>query len=277
MALVNQSPPTTPPTTTSSSSINVMILLLLMLLLIHPRLHAAAARSPMSADPAPPLPSPTAAAEEPTVLSYAQFLPSSSSTSKDVSSDQSEQQQQLESSLSMDSSSSNNDLSSGILSLQFQADPEVEKICQSTDYPHLCLAEVIPNLINLRGSGRRIDTDAVLQAAVKGTNMFAKHCQELAQDYANKPGSPPELKSALKDCQDGYDTVVDNFEETLEAFATHDVGTMRSMLSAVITFVGDCEDSLKQLSVQSPMSAYAEKLTNMTSNCLAITSLLTSN
>ncbi|KAL6548199.1 hypothetical protein OROGR_008620 [Orobanche gracilis] len=91
---------------------------------------------------------------------------------------------------------------------------------------------------------------------------------------ADAPGVPPELASVLRDCKDSYDDAVYNFESTIDAFPRRDIGTMNSMLSAVITDVGDCEDGFSGFGEESPFSSVADRLTNMTSNCLAIVSLL---
>lgn len=148
------------------------------------------------------------------------------------------------------------------------ANPEVKKICDSTDYPALCLTTVLPLV-----SGK-VTVESVLEVAVKASNDFAKNALSLVKEVAAKPGASSKLLATLKDCQDGYDTAVDNFEKTMGAFSNHDIGTMRSMLSAVITYVGDCEDEFAEMQENSPLSAYAKQLTNMTSNCLAIASLM---
>lgn len=147
-------------------------------------------------------------------------------------------------------------------------DPQVKKICDQTDHSSLCLATVLPLMKD------EPKVESVLQVAVQAGNEFAKQALSEAKKLVSKPGTPDDLLSTLKDCQDGYDTAVENFQKTIDAFAVQDVGTMRSMLSAVITFVGDCQDEFKEMQIDSPLTAYAEKLTEMTSNCLAISSLM---
>ncbi|KAK4433869.1 hypothetical protein Salat_0549600 [Sesamum alatum] len=148
------------------------------------------------------------------------------------------------------------------------ANPEVKKICDSTDHPDLCLTTVVP-LLNGKTS-----VESVLEVSVKASDEFAKNALAMVKQEAKKPGASPKMISTLKDCKDGYDTAVENFEKTMNAFSSHDLGTMRSMLSAVITFVGDCEDGFAEMKEHSPLSSYAKQLTNMTSNCLAISSLM---
>ncbi|XP_073129720.1 uncharacterized protein [Henckelia pumila] len=150
-----------------------------------------------------------------------------------------------------------------------KVDPEVEKICESTDHPSLCVATVSPLL-----KGENIDVKSVLEVAIKASSTFTQFVLSVAKKLAEKPGTPPEMQSILNDCKDSYDTALSNFEETITAFSQNDIGTMNSMLSAVMTFVGDCEDSFDGLGIESPLMDYSDKLTNMTSNCLAIVSLM---
>ncbi|CAA0824130.1 Plant invertase/pectin methylesterase inhibitor superfamily protein [Striga hermonthica] len=114
---------------------------------------------------------------------------------------------------------------------------------------------------------------SVLRFAVEAGGDYAKEALSVATNLVSKSDDiTPELRSTLKDCKESYDVAVENFQKTLDAFTTKDVGTMRSVLSAVITFVGDCEDEFAEMQAPSPLSGYAEKLTDMTSNCLAIVS-----
>ncbi|KZV47719.1 hypothetical protein F511_19432 [Dorcoceras hygrometricum] len=150
-----------------------------------------------------------------------------------------------------------------------KVDPEVEKICESTDHPALCIATVAPLL-----NGKNVDVKSVLEVAMKAGSSFTEFVLSFATKLAEKPGTPPEMKSILSDCKDSFDTALSNFEESITALSQDDIGTMNSMLSAVMTFVGDCEDSFDGMGMDSPFMAYSDKLTNMTSNCLAIISLM---
>ncbi|GFP85261.1 pectinesterase inhibitor [Phtheirospermum japonicum] len=146
--------------------------------------------------------------------------------------------------------------------------PIISKICDNTDHPPLCLATVLP----FAKGEKSITVETVLKFAVEAGSLYAKEALSVTKNLVSKPGTPEDLKATLKDCKNSYDTAVENFAKTTDAFATNDVGTMRSVLSAVITFVGDCEDEFAEMQTQSPLSGYAEKLTDMTSNCLAIVS-----
>ncbi|KAL6526477.1 hypothetical protein OROGR_015567 [Orobanche gracilis] len=147
--------------------------------------------------------------------------------------------------------------------------PIVSKICDNTDHPPLCLATILPFIKAAKG---KTSVESVLRFAVQAGSEYAKEALSVAKNLISRHDASPELRSTLKDCKNSYDTAVENFAKTIDAFATKDIGTMRSVLSAVITFVGDCEDEFAEMQTQSPLSGYAEKLTDMTSNCLAIVS-----
>lgn len=144
----------------------------------------------------------------------------------------------------------------------------MKKICDSTHYSSLCLATVVPHL------NGKTDVSSVLELAIKAGAKLARHALNVAKDVAEKPGAKPELITVLKECTRSYETAVNNYQNAVNAFPSRDKGTMNSMLSAVIINVGDCEDAVSGHTVESPLSSIAGRLTHMTSNCLAIVSLL---
>ncbi|CAK9138906.1 unnamed protein product [Ilex paraguariensis] len=144
--------------------------------------------------------------------------------------------------------------------------PTIKKIADSTDFPDLFVSTVVPLL---KGKS---DITSVLEVAMKVSTDLTNSALLAAKKAAEMPGTPPEMISILGDCSDSYDTAVYNFQHAMDALAAHDIGTMNTMLTAVLTDVGDCEDGFTGMS--SPLSAYAEKVTKMTSNCLAIISLI---
>ncbi|KAK4388380.1 hypothetical protein Sango_2444600 [Sesamum angolense] len=270
--------------------LSLLFILLCLVISIH-----AAQLSPNAAPSNPESPQPSPSSEQ--AFSYAQFFPASSSdpatsnggesaaqqkepsdvglSSKLHSTGAAEQQEASDPQLltqqlsAVASPQKKQPLDLGLpANLPANPNPEVKKICDSTDYPALCLTTVVPLLHG------KISIESVLEVSVKASDEFAKNTLSLAKKEIAKPGVSPRLLPTLKDCKDGYDTAVENFEKTINAFASHDVGTMRSMLSAVITFVGDCEDGFAEMQESSPLSTYAKQLTSMTSNCLAISSLM---
>ncbi|KAL3508156.1 hypothetical protein ACH5RR_033538 [Cinchona calisaya] len=163
--------------------------------------------------------------------------------------------------------SSNFDESAAVLSLG-NVDPEIKKICDSTDYPSLCLNTIAPYL---HGSTNEF---SVLEVAIKAGNEYAKFALSTIRKLASTPGTPHEIVSILNDCKDSYEDVLYNFQKAMTALPERDIGTMNTMLSAVLTDAGDCEDAFAGANFPSPMSNFGEKLINMTSNCLAIVSLI---
>lgn len=156
-------------------------------------------------------------------------------------------------------------LSSSLSAIHIGANPLVSRICDNTDHPTLCIATVVPFL-----NGDQASLDSVLKVSVQAGSEYAKEALAVVERLAKSRDTSPDIKATLKDCKNSYDTAVENFAKTMDAFAMSDVGTMRSVLSATITFVGDCEDGFVQMQTKSPVSRYAERLTDMTSNCLAI-------
>ncbi|KAG8372878.1 hypothetical protein BUALT_Bualt12G0112900 [Buddleja alternifolia] len=146
--------------------------------------------------------------------------------------------------------------------------PQVKKICDSTDFPDLCLKTVIPLL------REKSNLESVLEITIKVGDELAKRALSLAKKLAHKPGTPPRLSSILKDCKDSYDMAVENYTKTINALSMKDIGTMETMLSAVITDLGDCQDGFEEEEGDSPFANFADKLTNITSNCLALVSLM---
>ncbi|XP_047975499.1 uncharacterized protein LOC125217962 [Salvia hispanica] len=144
-------------------------------------------------------------------------------------------------------------------------DPALEKICESTDYPVLCLSTVAPYLDG------ETDIQSILDVAIQAGAEFSKYGQETAQKLAGNPANPPQHSSVLSDCRDGFETAAENYGKAADALVEQDRGTVNSMLSAVITYIGDCQDTI---STDSPLYSLTEKLTKMTSNCLAISSII---
>ncbi|EYU29652.1 hypothetical protein MIMGU_mgv1a027137mg [Erythranthe guttata] len=147
-------------------------------------------------------------------------------------------------------------------------DPKVKKICDSTDHSSLCLTTIAPLL---KGKD---DVPSVLEVSIGVGSKLSDYALSLAKTMSEKPGMPPQVLSVIKDCKDSYDTAAYNYQNAVDALHEKDIGTMNSMLSAVITNVGDCEDGFSSIGETSVFSGLAENLTNVTSNCLAIISLL---
>ncbi|KAJ8528868.1 hypothetical protein K7X08_030608 [Anisodus acutangulus] len=146
-------------------------------------------------------------------------------------------------------------------------DTNKKKICDNTDYPDLCTATVAPFL-----RGNTVNVQQVLEVAMKASDQFAKLGFAAFKRASESPATPPKTKKMLKTCLDSWDTVLYNYEQAIEALRINDSGRMSTTLSAAITDISDCEDAFE--GVVSPLIGYGEKMTKMTSNCLAIVSQL---
>lgn len=141
------------------------------------------------------------------------------------------------------------------------AKSQLKKICGKTEKPALCISTVEPRL---RGGG--VHVRAVLDVAIKASYELAKVGTAKAKKLAmSSPESPD-----IDDCKGSFDDALSNFDQALKAFHKKDVGTMNSMLAAVVTDMSDCNDSLS--GGGSPLMTIGDKLANMTSICLGIIS-----
>ncbi|KAK4338942.1 hypothetical protein RND71_040404 [Anisodus tanguticus] len=204
-----------------------------------------------------PLPSKTESESSTSSFEPSEF--SSISTDSISSSDQAEGASRLLSSL-MSTNTRNEGASS-------DHDTNIKKICDNTDYPDLCTATVAPFL-----RGNTVNVQQVLEVAMKASDQFAKLGFAAVKRASESPATPPKTKKMLKTCLDSWDTVLYNYEQAIEALRIHDSGRMSTTLSAAITDISDCEDAFE--GVVSPLIGYGEKMTKMTSNCLAIVSQL---
>lgn len=139
--------------------------------------------------------------------------------------------------------------------------PEIKKICNSTEYSDVCLA-------TLGRYNGPTDIPSVLSIAMQAGLDIANLALNTADKLSTQPGTPPDRASLLKDCKDSYDSAAYNIQNAIDAFPAKDVGTMNTMLSAALTDVGDCQDSFEGMDC--PVAPFSDKLRKMSSNCLAI-------
>ncbi|CAL5346863.1 unnamed protein product [Camellia sinensis] len=147
-----------------------------------------------------------------------------------------------------------------------EGNPVLSQICKSTDYVDLCISSIKPLIHG------KTDTVSVLEQAIKVAINNAKTAVAVATKISTIPNTPPDMKSIASDCKDSYEDALDNYQKALEALGIKDVGTMNSMLSAAITDSSDCDDRLS--GNKSPLLDFDSKMKQMTSNCLAIVSLV---
>lgn len=141
--------------------------------------------------------------------------------------------------------------------------PALKKICEVTDYPLVCLASTAPFVTG------KVDVITVLQVALKACSSHTRMALSIASKVLK---TQPGVASAVSDCMEMYNDVLDNIDSAVEALATHDIGTFNTMLSAILTDFGTCEDGFT--GEKSPLSEVDDKGTKLASNCLAIASLI---
>ncbi|GFZ11492.1 hypothetical protein Acr_22g0008900 [Actinidia rufa] len=156
--------------------------------------------------------------------------------------------------------------SNSLLQIPTDAEATIEKICKSTDYPDVCLAAVAPDF------NGKTDPESVLGMAIKASIDRTNLAVAKATAIATSAAITPQMASIMGDCKDSYNDALDNYNSAMDALGKRDVGTVNSMLSAAITDFSDCDDGLNGL--ESPVLEFDRTLTKMTSNWLAIASLM---
>ncbi|KAK9288788.1 hypothetical protein L1049_017252 [Liquidambar formosana] len=144
----------------------------------------------------------------------------------------------------------------------------IQKICDKTDNPSLCISSISPFL---KGAGAKIDVHSVIEMAIKACSHHAK-LAILAASKLARGSSDATTVSSINDCKDFYSDALDNLQSARDAIASRDIGTINIMLSAAVTDFGTCEDGFAGES--SPLAHFNEKLSKLASNCLAIASLI---
>ncbi|KAK6930270.1 Pectinesterase inhibitor domain [Dillenia turbinata] len=152
-------------------------------------------------------------------------------------------------------------------------DPKIKKICESTDYPQICLSTIGPFLTG------KTDTISVLEIVIKACVQHAKLALKAAKQLSKKSGVSQILSSGADVCRENFEDALDNLQRAMDAIPGKDIGTINSMLSAVVTDAGSCEDAFQEGPVpdsdeEPPMKIYYDKLSKMASNCLAVASLI---
>lgn len=151
-----------------------------------------------------------------------------------------------------------------------QADAAVEKICAKTDNSALCSSTVLPNL---RGNA---DPTTVLQIEMKACLDLTKEALGQLNKTASNPSMLPEHVSKIEICQEVYDLAVDGIYDASAAIAARDVGTLRTRLSGVMTYLVTCDDAVAESpGFKLPLKEDdVSTLYKLASNCLAISTLV---
>ncbi|KAK6913691.1 Pectinesterase inhibitor domain [Dillenia turbinata] len=152
-------------------------------------------------------------------------------------------------------------------------DPKIKKICESTDYPQICLSTIAPFLTG------KTDPLSVLEIVIKACVQHAKIALKAAKQLSEKAEIPKITSSGADVCKEHFEDALDNLQRALDAIPEKDLGSINSMLSAVMTDASTCEDAFQEGPVidsdeDPPMKIYYDKLSKMASNCLAVASLI---
>ncbi|KAI4369525.1 hypothetical protein MLD38_017955 [Melastoma candidum] len=147
----------------------------------------------------------------------------------------------------------------------------LDRLCSSTDYKQLCTSTLAPVIQGKATSGGPPTAKSILQVAINVAVAETKLAMTVI-DGLIKETTDENTKSALSDCTDSYDDALDNFQAAVDAIGKWDLGTINSMLSASITSFSDCDDELS--GIVTKFAGHGERLTQMTSNCLAIASVV---
>lgn len=149
-----------------------------------------------------------------------------------------------------------------------QSNPELNKICQQTDYPDICLATIAPYMDDL---GSKPDAASVLEYSIKAATEQTQSAITTAEKVASTSDVSANEKSAINDCKDSYTDALDNFKAASDAISSSDVATMNSKLNLVITDFNDCDYFLNGITL--PLQAINGRLTKIATNCLALVTL----
>ncbi|KAB2616354.1 hypothetical protein D8674_022942 [Pyrus ussuriensis x Pyrus communis] len=117
------------------------------------------------------------------------------------------------------------------------------------------------------------DPISALQIEIKA--CLNRMQQALAQ-FKKLGGLSASDMSTVQVCQEEYESAVDDLNGATDAIVAHDVGTIQTRLSGVITYLGTCDDAV----AESPGFKLPFKdedvvtLRKLASNCMAISTLL---
>ncbi|KAF9604215.1 hypothetical protein IFM89_004921 [Coptis chinensis] len=148
--------------------------------------------------------------------------------------------------------------------------PALKKVCDSTDYPLLCLSSVVPFLVP-----GKFDPVSIFQSEVKACVSHTNILMEKSKKIAADPATPPDTAKALTYCLENYDTLLSDLDKTIQALPGRDKGTMNTMLSAALTDLTTCQDTFKEVTTAPSPLADLENMGNqLISNGLALLDLM---
>ncbi|CAI0469748.1 unnamed protein product [Linum tenue] len=145
-----------------------------------------------------------------------------------------------------------------------------QKVCGSTRYPKDCLSSIAPFYTG--------DTDpvSVLKMEVQAVRQgFATAIAKVKQMKKESDGKWN--KGALDTCVDNFNSGLTDLDSALEAITDHNIKTLQTMLSSVLTYVTTCEDAMDEdpdSDALPNVTNMEQKLTNLATNSLDIANQL---
>ncbi|RRT60232.1 hypothetical protein B296_00016226 [Ensete ventricosum] len=146
----------------------------------------------------------------------------------------------------------------------------VSALCGHTDYPEVCASSILP----LQHPPGFVGPAALLKLQLQACRAQAEKARAHIAALSGLTGTKARDASSLQDCDDNYDDVLDNLDEAAAALASKDKGTLKTMLSALITDFSTCDDGFTEMAKVSPLAVIDDMLSKLASNCLAIAALV---
>lgn len=139
--------------------------------------------------------------------------------------------------------------------------PEINKICDSTDHPHLCVSSIPPYYTG------KSDPISVLEMTMKATRENIK--QSISK--MARLGNIASDSAGNNTCEKSYNDALQDVQNAIHALPNRGAGAVKSMLNAAMMNVSTCADELTK---NTHGFNFDSKLIEMVSNCLDIASLI---
>ncbi|CAL1379461.1 unnamed protein product [Linum trigynum] len=141
-----------------------------------------------------------------------------------------------------------------------------QKVCGSTRFPKDCLSSISPFFTGNTDPASILKME--VQAVRKGFTTAIAKVKQMKKDSEGKWN-----KSALDTCVENFNNGIKDLDSALEAINNHNIDSLQTILSSVLTYVTTCEDAMAEDpdSGELPnITNMEQKLTNLASNSLDI-------
>lgn len=147
--------------------------------------------------------------------------------------------------------------------------PAVHKVCGITKDPVVCATTIIPFLSGEFEPASILVSE--IQAAISFTNKTIAKANELATHHSTSNFE----SQCIEQCQENYDSALNNFQTALVAIKAHDAGRLNSVLSAAITDADTCNDGFSDAGIPRSLLGEANAYIHLLGAiCLDISTLL---